>query len=173
MYAVNRLPKRNTAASPTGCCPEFDPKAWEGQLFQFDNKLFMKVTTHSFLHMPLNMNSVMKKAMQGVNAAGARESDEYIMLSDEVSPWKCDHYVSVDKKVPGAEMVRLSGIYLAKVFEGSFKNMGLWHEQLIEYVRSRGAKLVKIYFSYTTCPRCARVYGKNYVVGFAQIEKPV
>ncbi|TSC93668.1 MAG: hypothetical protein CEN91_156 [Candidatus Berkelbacteria bacterium Licking1014_85] len=24
-------------------------------------------------------------------------------------------------------------------------------------------------FSYTTCPKCAKVYGKNYVVLFAQV----
>lgn len=171
MYAVNRLPERNTAVSPTGCCPEFDPKAWDGQSFQFNNKLFMKVTTRSFLHVPFNMGSVMKKAMQAVDAAGARKGDGYIMLSDDVSPWKCHHYISIDKEVPGAEMVRLSGTYLAKVFEGPFKNAGAWYKQLVEYVGSRGAKLVKVYFSYTTCPRCAKIYGKNYVVGFAQVRQ--
>ena len=119
------------------------------------------------------MNSVMKKAMQAIDAAGARKSDEYIMLSDEVSPWKCNHYISLDKEVPGADLTYLSGIYLAKVFEGPFQNAPDWHKELIDYVRSRGAKLLKTYFSYTTCPRCAEFYGKNYVVGFAQIERAI
>jgi hypothetical protein len=29
--------------------------------------------------------------------------------------------------------------------------------------------LKKLYFSYTTCPACAKAYGKNYVVLFAQV----
>jgi hypothetical protein len=173
MYAVNQLPKRDTAASPTGCCPKFDPVGWDGHVLRFDNKLFMKVTTRSFLHMPLNMNSVMQDAMQRIDAAGARSSDEYIMLSDEISPWKCDHYLSVDKEVPGEDMVQLNGTYLAKVFKGPFKDVGMWHEQLASYVKSRGYKLVRMYFSYTTCPSCAKAYGKNYVVGFAKVEKRV
>lgn len=173
MYAVNQLPKRDVKTSPTGCCPEFKPDDWDGRIFRFDNKLFMKVTTRSILHMPLNMDSVMRQAMQTIEAAGASQGDEYIMLSDDVSSWKAEHYISVDKEIPGTEMARLSGVYLAKVFEGPFKNAGIWYKQLVEYVKSRGAKLIKIYFSYTTCPRCAKIYGKNYVVGFAQIEKEV
>ncbi|MFA5770792.1 MAG: hydrolase [Patescibacteria group bacterium] len=27
-----------------------------------------------------------------------------------------------------------------------------------------------LYFSHTTCPKCAEVYGKNYVILFAQIN---
>jgi hypothetical protein len=171
MYAINQLPKRNAQKAPTGCCPEFKPQEWDGRIFRFDNKLFMKVVTRSFLHIPLNMTSVMKRSMRLIETAGAGD-DEYLMLSYDVSPWKCEHYISAAKETPGAEMVRLSGTYLAKVFEGPFKDAGKWYKQLIEYVKSRGAKLVKVYFSYTTCPSCAKVYGKNYVVGFAQIERP-
>lgn len=169
-YGVNQLPKRDMAGAPTGCCPEFVPDDWDGKVFRFNNKLFMKTTTRSFLHVPLNMSSVMQKAMHTIQAAGATQNDEQIMLSDDVSPWKCVHYISIRKEVPGAQMARLSGTYLAKVFEGPFKDARLWHAKLIHYVKSRGAKLIKIYFSYTTCPRCAKVYGKNYVVGFAQVE---
>lgn len=170
MYAVNRLPKRDMAAPLTGCCPKFEPQAWDGQTFQFDNKLFVKVVTRSFLHVPLNMNSVMKKTMQAINAAGAGGSDEYVMLSYDTSPWKSEHYLSVDKAVPGAQMVRLSGTYLGKVFEGPFSDAGKWYNQLADYVKTKGKTLVKIYFGYATCPRCAKIYGKNYVVGFAQIN---
>jgi hypothetical protein len=41
---------------------------------------------------------------------------------------------------------------------------------MTEYVENKGRKLKKLYFSYTTCPRCAKAYGKNYVVLFAQID---
>ena len=38
-----------------------------------------------------------------------------------------------------------------------------------EYVASRGEKIEKLYFAYTTCPACAKAYGENYVVLFARI----
>jgi len=39
------------------------------------------------------------------------------------------------------------------------------------YVAKKGKQLKKIYFCYTTCPACAKAYGKNYVVLFAQIDE--
>jgi hypothetical protein len=38
-----------------------------------------------------------------------------------------------------------------------------------EYVKSRGREVKKLYFYYTTCPKCAKKYGKNYVVLLAEV----
>lgn len=168
MYAVNQLPRREIATAPTGCCPEFVPSAWDNKRFQFRDKLFMKVSTHSFFHLPLDMNSVMKRAMEQIDKASAGSGNEYIMLSRDVSPWKSEHFISVSKAVPASETVRLSGTYAAKVFEGSFKDMGKWYKRLVDYAKAKREAPQDVYFSYTTCPRCARIYGKNYVVGFVK-----
>jgi len=72
--------------------------------------------------------------------------------------------------VPGAEMVKLSGNFLGKVFEGPYKDAGKWVEELTQFVDSRGQQIRKCYFFYTTCPKCAKHYGKNYVVGFPEIS---
>jgi len=37
------------------------------------------------------------------------------------------------------------------------------------YVKSKNKDLKKLYFYYTTCPKCAKIYGKNYVVLLAQV----
>ena len=91
------------------------------------------------------------------------------MLSSDLSPWRSELYFAVKKDVPEAETVKLSGTFLAKVFEGGFQNMGRWSKELQELVESRGKQIQKCFFFYTTCPKCAKVYGKNYVVGFPQI----
>jgi hypothetical protein len=169
MNTLTTLPKRDMAASTTGCCPPFDPREWDKQLFEFKNKLFMKISTHSIFHMPLNMDSVMKDAMAQIAAAGAGNNGEYLMLSEEVSPWRANHYIAVSKDVPGAEMTQLNGLFMTRVFEGPFSEMRHWHEQLIDYVKGQGKTPIKTYFSYTTCPSCAKAYGKNYVIGFTQI----
>jgi len=36
-------------------------------------------------------------------------------------------------------------------------------------VRDQGRHLERLYFFYTTCPRCAKHYRKNYVVAVAQV----
>lgn len=92
-----------------------------------------------------------------------------LMLFDEKSLWGSDIYIDVAKDVPGAQMATLSGTFLTKVFEGPYKDAGKWAQAMRAYVAEKGKQIKKLYFSYTTCPRCAKVYGQNYVVLFAQI----
>ncbi len=37
-------------------------------------------------------------------------------------------------------------------------------EELVDYGRSIGREVSDVYFFYTTCPTCAKHYGKNYVM---------
>jgi hypothetical protein len=92
-----------------------------------------------------------------------------VMLSDEKSLWGADIYIAVAKEVPGAEMARISGTFLTKVFEGPYKDARKWVEEMKAYVKSKAKQMKKMYFFYTTCPKCAEYYGKNYVVILAQI----
>jgi hypothetical protein len=91
------------------------------------------------------------------------------MLSDEKSLWGSDVYIAVGKDVPGVEMTKISGNYLSKVFEGPFSSVGKWVKQMNEYVKVKGKEAKKLLFFYTTCPKCAKYYGKNYVVILAQV----
>ena len=110
----------------------------------------------------------MQRSMAAIEAAGAA-SDETIVLSDENSLWGADVYIAVAKEVPGTRMATLSGTYLAKVFEGPYRNVRHWIAEMKAYVVGKGSTLQKLYLFYTTCPKCAKKYGKNYVVLLAQI----
>jgi hypothetical protein len=163
------LPKFNMDNSATGCCPKFDPEPWKNQEFTFKDRLFVRAKTVSFLHIPLNIGSVFKRTFAQIQQAGAELRDEYLILSTDPSAWRGEHYFAVTKEVPGADNVRLSGNYLTKVFEGPFSDARKWCRETQEYVTSQGQQLRKLYFFYTTCPKCAKHYGKNYVVAFAEI----
>jgi len=91
------------------------------------------------------------------------------MLSDENSLWGADVYIAVSKDVPGAEMARISGTFLSRVFEGPYKDIRKWVAQMKDYVTSKKKAMEKLYFFYTTCPKCAQTYGKNYVVLLAKV----
>ncbi len=151
----------------TGCCEPFDPGPWQEKEITWKDKLFVQDHVTSFLHIPLNMGGKIVRNLGLIEKAAAKPGYQ-LMLTDEVSPWGAELYIDVAKDVPGAKMAKLSGTFLTKVFEGPYKNAGLWMKEMEEYVRSKGQKAKKIYFSYTTCPRCAKAYGKNYVVLFAQ-----
>jgi len=40
---------------------------------------------------------------------------------------------------------------------------------MVNQMKSEGRMVKKVYFFYTTCPKCAKAYGKNYVVVLAQV----
>ena len=155
--------------SETGCCPRFNPDPWNEKEIVFNNKLFIKDKARSFLHIPLGFGKIMVKNMEMIKDADAL-NEKPLMLSDEESAWKTNIYIAVSKEVPGAEMTKISGKFLTKVFEGHYKNMKNWIEEMKEYVKSKDKEIKKMYFFYTTCPNCAKVYGKNYTVILAEVR---
>lgn len=154
---------------PTGCCEPFDPEPWQDKEIVWHDKLFVKDHIISFLHMPLNFGAKVVKNMKLIQKANA-EAPHQLMLTDENSLWGADIYIDVANNVPGAQMAHLSGTFLTKVFEGPYRDAGKWAKEMMAYVQHKGRHLKKLYFSYTTCPKCAKAYGKNYVVLFAQVD---
>lgn len=154
--------------SQTGCCERFDPQPWNEKEITFQDKLFVKDHVTSFLHIPLNFGQVMAKNMEKIQKAGAL-AENPIMLSDEKSLWGSDVYIAVSKEVPNSKMAKISGTFLSKVFEGPFSNMGKWIKEMQGFIKSKGKQQKKLYFFYTTCPKCAKTYGKNYTVILASI----
>ena len=154
--------------SETGCCPRFNPEPWNEKEITWQDKLFLKDHVTSFFHIPLNFGKVMIKNMEKIEKADAL-SEIPLMLSDEKSLWGSDLYIAVSKEVPDAEMAKISGTFLTKVFEGNYKNVGKWAKEMEEYVKLKDKEIKKLYFFYTTCPKCAKVYGKNYTVLVAKV----
>ena len=164
---TNETPRYDTSVNTTGCCPRFNPEGWDGQELHFKDKRFLKATTHSVMHVPMNMGSVFARVNRHIDDAGASDTDSFIVLSRDVSPWSSEHLFSVAKAVRGEEMTTLSGDFITKVFEGPYSQARHWHEEMRQIARDRKSEPGDVYFFYTTCPKCAKAYGKNYVVGVA------
>ena len=154
--------------SETGCCPRFNPEPWDEKEITWQDKLFVKDRVKSFFHIPLNFGQVIVKNMDKVRKADAL-TPEPLTLSDENSLWGSDLYIAVTKDVPDSQLEKISGTFLTKSFEGPYKDIPQWISQMKEYVGSKGKELKKLYFFYTTCPKCAKHYGKNYTVLLAQV----
>ena len=160
---------KNPYASETGCCPRFEPEPWNEKEFQWDGKTFIKDLVRCFFNIPLGFGSAMVRCMKKIEANDAYTPEPPLVLSDHTSPWNMDLYIEVSKETPNAEAVTMSGTYIAKVFEGPYKNARIWCKQMQEWVRSQGKEIKKQLVYYTTCPKCAKHYGKNHVVYFAQV----
>lgn len=156
----------------TGCCPPFDPAPWRNGRVTWHEKLFVRDRVRCLLHVPLNMAAHMASNQRLIDAAGAAPAQP-LTLSEAQSPWATDLYLEVTRPVPGAQMATLSGTFLTQVYEGPYRDAGKWEADMRHHVQGEHQELEKLYFAYPTCPRCAKAYGKNYVVLLAQIRDAV
>lgn len=159
----------NQAIKSTGCCDPFDPTPWDDKEVKWENKRFIRDKVFTIFNIPMNFGRVMTRMMAKVKGSG-RKSSDMVCLSDHTSKWNMDVYVSVDQEIPGAKNTTLSGKFLSKVYEGPFQDTGKWCKDFEGYVKGKDKKIKKMYMWYTTCPKCAKVYGKNYIVILAQID---
>jgi hypothetical protein len=150
------------------CCPRFNPEPWDGKTITWQGKRFVQDHVTSLFHIPLNYGAVMTRVDAAIRAAGAK-LEAPVMLTDENSLWGADVYVEAGTDVPGTKMASISGTFMCKVFEGPFSEVGRWVVEMKAWLNSEGKRFSKLYFYYTTCPKCAKKYGKNYVVLLAQI----
>ena len=151
------------------CCPEFDPKPWDEKFFEWKNKAFVKERVFCLYYMPINFGSAMMRLSAKFEKAGYKYEGGPC-LTDHTSKWNMNLYVEVDKEIPETERVYLSGKYLSKVYEGPFKNTGIWCNDFEKYAKEKNLIIEKWYMWYTTCPKCSKKYGKNYVVIIAKVK---
>ena len=151
------------------CCPKFDPKPWDGKIIKWKNKKFVKDKVFTLFYMPMNFGSVITRLMKKVEETKAKTPDN-LCLSDHTSKWNMDIYLAVNKEIPNAENVALSGNFLTKVYEGPFKDTEKWCDDFKEYAKKQNKEIKKWYMWYTTCPKCAKKYGKNYTVVLGKID---
>ena len=119
--------------------------------------------------MLVNFGGAMRRLNKKVENAGATMPG-YLCLSDHTSKWNMDLYLAVDREIPGTENATLSGKFFSKVYEGPFSDTEKWTEECKKAAKEKGFEIKKLCMWYTTCPKCAKKYGKNYVVIICRIE---
>lgn len=170
MVELSNVPIMDYTDNETGCCPRFHPEDWDEKYFKFDGMRFIKASTRSFMYMPLNMNRIMSETMEAIQKAGSESKERYLILSQDISKWRCDHLFLIDGDVPGYESQSLEGTYFAKVYDGAFKEMPKWIQDFNKKLASNNLATNNLYTFYTTCPECSKHYGHNYVVLFGRIS---
>lgn len=166
---TNAFPKMDISDNTTGCCPRFKPMGWDNQHLHFEDKKFLRATTRSAMHIPWNMGQVFTRVQKHIVENDAADRATEIVLSRDTSVWEGEHYFAVDKDVPGEEMTTLSGDFITRVFEGPYRRAKDFAHGMEVAAKAMGKTAKDIYFFYTTCPKCAKAYGENYMVGVARI----
>ena len=155
------------------CCPKFNPDLWDEKTHNWEEKPFIRDTVKQLFHrpLPISFKRTVGRMWQKVQDAEADpDIKDFLLLAYDPSPWKSELYMTVTKEIPGAQNVKLSGTYLSKVFDGPYNAVPQWMKEMEKYVSSKGKKTKKYFFYFTTCPKCAKIYGHNYAIAFAQVE---
>lgn len=156
------------SSTDTICCPRFEPEKWDNLQFEWHKKSFIKAPIRTLLYMPLNFGKVMTNLDKMLTAAEASNPD-HLCLSDHSSKSHMDVYLATDKEIPGANNIALSGHYFSAAYEGNFKDTEKWMLDFESRANGRSLTIKKTFLWYTTCPKCAKKYGENYVVVIGEI----
>ena len=154
------------------CCPKFDPQPWEKITHQWNNKPFLFDTVPQFLHIPLPglYRKALARMWERAQALGiATDVKDFMLLAYDPSPWKSELYLAVTKELPESDVVKLTGTYVSMVFDGPYSGVPGYIKTMDGYLDTLKKKSKKYFFYFTTCPKCAKKYGHNYVVAVAEV----
>jgi hypothetical protein len=158
------------------CCPEFSLEKWDKKTFNWDNKQFIKETIPTLFHVPFPsmIGKKITKMMDLATRANKIDSkkDEVLILFQDPSAFRSNIYISVTGDVPGANNVKISGTFIARVYDGSYNEIIKFVKDMNAYLEKEGKKIPpndEYYIHYAYCPKCAQKFGHNYMILFAKI----
>lgn len=169
---TNATPQIDPLDNTTGCCPRFHPVGWDRQSLHFDNKRFVRATTRSKDHVPVDMAEVFGRVFEEMMEEGVFDEAHPFVLSRDLSAEQSEHLFAVDGDVPGEEMVTLSGHYRTRVFDAPYEEAPVLLGGFAHELAKDGEEVGDSYIFYTTCPKCAEAYGHNYMVVVDEVREP-
>ncbi len=155
------------------CCPEFDPGRWDEKTHSWREKPFLKESMPAFFHIPFpgligkKVEKMYSLAIQ--ENAGIDDILDWIILFHDPHPFKSEMYMAVSKSVPGGNNVTLSGEFISRVFDGPFNAVPKHIRDMNNSLEESGKKAKDYYIHYAYCPNCAKKFGHNYSVLFAEV----
>jgi hypothetical protein len=163
----------NNQSISNECCPKFNSEKWDEKTFIWENKPFIKESLPTFFHIPFppmigGKITRMYKMSEESEMTPADKGDILVLFTDP-TPFKTEIYLSANGDVSGANNVKISGTFMGKVFDGSYSAIPKFMKQMDEYLAGGNKKAKKYYVHYAYCPKCAKKYGHNHMILFAEI----
>ncbi len=168
------IAKENTLTADTDvCCPLFHPENWNNIQHIWDHKLFLKDSVPEFFHIPLpgTYEKAITRMWNKANGAHAAPGPkDFLLLAHDPSSFKGELYMSVTKEIPGEQTESFTGTFFSKVFEGDYSDARRALRSMEGFLTDNEMISEKDYIYFPYCPKCAKKYGRNYIVVVSQIE---
>ena len=135
--------------------------------------MFIKETMPTLFHIPFPPmigSKITKMWKLAENSkANLDNKDDILILFTDPTAFKSEIYLSVKDNIPKANNVTLSGTFISKVFDGDYNAVPKFIKQMDQYLNTINKKAKKYYIHYAYCPKCAKKFGYNYMIFFAEI----
>ena len=152
------------------CCMKFDTIKYDNKTHRWKNKKFVK---DSVFAKPFGVDkkvAEMKTKIEEWRWITRTRPENVLVLFNAANSFKWEIYISIDNYVDWMNYVELSWVYFSKVYDASFDTANKLMEDMEEYLKKKGKDAHNYYIHYAYCPDCAKHYGDNYTVLFAEIE---
>lgn len=156
------------------CCPKFEVIKWDNKTFEWNEKPFIKASIPTFFHIPIpsmigkRMNVLCDLAEKA--EANIPDLTDALVMFHDPSAFKSEIFYSVTKPIEGAENTTLTGTFKAGVFDGPYNSVPKHIKTMNEKLQEQGKQVKDYYIHYAYCPKCAKKFGNNYMILFAEIE---
>ena len=154
------------------CCPKFDPNRWDKKTLNWENEPFIKESIPTFFHIPFPPmigKKIMKMWKIAKDAKVDPPKEDWLVLFHDPSPFKSELYMGVKNPIEGANNSPLSGTFVLRVFVGPYNAVPKFMKKMDAYLSEQGKKAKDYYVHYAYCPKCAKKYGSNHMILFAQV----
>lgn len=155
------------------CCPEFEVQKLDNKTLTWEEKPFIMETIPTCFHIPFPP-SIGKKIVKMMDLAGKSDActtdlAEALILFRDPSAFRSEIYLSVTKKVEGANNTSISGTFQARVFDGKYNSIPQFIKEMDLSLKEKGLKAKDYCVHYAYCPKYAKKFGHNYLILFAQV----
>lgn len=166
--------KMNTKPQTQECCPEFHPEKWDGKTHIWESRKFVKDSLPTLFHIPFppTIGRKITRMWKSIESSGSAEPDKTgtLVLFHDPSAFRSDILISVEKEVPGENNVAMSGNFISRTFDGEYNDIPKFIRVMDKYLAETGKKAKDYYVHYAYCPKCAKKFGHNYMILFAEVQ---
>ena len=156
------------------CCPKFNVEKWDKKAYSWNKRPFIMESVPAFFHIPFTpmIGKRMTKMMELTEKEEANIPDltDALVLFHDPSPFRSEIYYSVTKEVAGANNTSISGEFVSRVYEGPYNSVPRHMKAMNRWLKDQDLEARQYYVHYAYCPGCAKKYGQNYMILFAQVN---
>jgi len=157
------------------CCPKFNPRRWDEITLSWKGKQFIKESIPTLFHIPFPpmIGKKITKMCDLADNSKAMPKDklDWLVLFRDPHPFRSELYMSVTKPVKDADNTKISGNFVAKVFDGPYNAIPKFIKEMSIYLDKKEKKAKDYYVHYAYCPKCSKKFGKNFIKNLVILSK--